>query len=66
MKFKFGDEVQVVKGKFHKGANGVVVGFFKEKETGKKRYIVSLDHDVSIHANHAWLEKTGAKDELLK
>lgn len=69
MKFKFGDKVKVVKGKFHKGAVGTVVGFFFEELSNKpsvRRYRVVLDHDSEVHASHSWLEKMDKKDELLQ
>jgi len=66
MKFKFGDKVQIVKGKFHKGAIGTVVGFFVLEETNKRRYRVALDHDCQVHAHHSWLEKVSKKNEILK
>jgi hypothetical protein len=67
MKFKFGDKIKVVKGKFHKGAVGIVVGFFYEGENRNlRRYRILLEHDNQIHASHSWLEKMNPKDELLK
>jgi len=67
MKFKFGDKVKVVKGKFHKGGTGIVVGlFYEEEKPNLRRYRVALDHDTQIHASHSWLEKVNPKDELLK